>query len=603
MAIARFHRMPFGAELTANGAVRFRLWAPDAERVELCLEETGARTFDMPSEQGGWFTVTTPHAAPGMRYRYCINEKIRVPDPASRFQPDGANGPSQVVDPAAYEWQSAWHGRPWEEAVVYELHLGTFTAGGTFESAIERLSYLAGLGVTALEVMPVATFAGSRNWGYDGVLPYAPHAAYGRPEQFKAFVEAAQAQGLMVLLDVVYNHFGPEGNYLHSYAAHFFTDRHQTPWGEAINYDGPHSRAVRDYFVHNALYWLEEYRLDGLRLDAVHAIVDDSTPDILEELADAVHRGPGRERPIHLVLENYDNEARYLRQNSSTARARYAAQWNDDFHHCCHTLLTGEADGYYADYADKPVARLTRCLSEGFAYQGEESRFDSNKKRGEPSGDVPSTAFIDFLQNHDQVGNRASGDRLVELASQPALRAATSILLLSPHVPGLFMGEEFGCRQPFLYFADFEGELAQAVRNGRKREFSSFEQFGSALPDPISVDTFRRSVLQWDRLSEPEHAQWLEFYRELLDLRRRFIVPRLPATGTESTGFAGDSGLLINWHMNDGARLSLLANLGRHTLIVESAVPEGRLLYAQPAEAGNSPRRLPAWSAVWRIGA
>jgi malto-oligosyltrehalose trehalohydrolase len=552
--------------------------------------------------------LTTGHARAGTRYRYRIDGASPVPDPASRFQPEGVNGPSEVIDPAAYLWHSDWHGRPWEEAVVYELHVATFTTGGTFTSATERLPYLARLGITAIEVMPVATFDGSRNWGYDGVLPYAPDPVYGRPDDFRAFVDAAHGHGLMVLLDVVYNHFGPEGNYLHSYASQFFTDRHQTPWGDAINYDGPHSRTVRDYFLHNALYWLEEFRLDGLRFDAVHAILDDSETDILEEIADAVHQGPGRQRRIHLVLENHDNEARYLRARTPDKRGRYAAQWNDDFHHACHSLLTGESDGYYVDYSDNPVRCLARCLCEGFAYQGEESKFNHQRCRGESSRDLPLTAFIAFLQNHDQVGNRALGDRLIELTTKPALRAVTSIMLMNPSVPGLFMGEEFGCRQPFLYFADFEGNLAEAVRNGRKREFASFAQFGAALtgvelPDPMDIDTFRRSVLSWDSLEEPEHAEWLEYYRELLDLRRRFVVPGLPASATLAPEFVEESGLFITWQLSNGARLKLLANLGEHPLAMDLADGrEGRLLHAVPRDAGSDPRHeLPSWAAVWRI--
>jgi malto-oligosyltrehalose trehalohydrolase len=613
MKQALVHRMPFGAEPGAEGAVRFRLWAPDANRVDLCLEHVGGgaspRPLAMAPETRGWFALTTAEARSGSRYRYRINDGMQVPDPASRFQPEGVHGPSEVIDPGAYRWKSEWQGRPWEEAVVYELHVGTFTAGGTFASARDRLPHLAGLGITAIEVMPVAAFAGSRNWGYDGVLPYAPHAAYGRPDEFREFVDAAHGHGLMVLLDVVYNHFGPEGNYLHTYASRFFTDRHQTPWGDAINYDGAQSRTVRDYFRHNALYWLEEFRLDGLRLDAVHAIMDDSEPDILEELADAVHRGPGRTRPIHLVLENYANEAHYLSSVAEGKRRRYAAQWNDDYHHVCHTLLTGEADGYYVDYADEAVSRLARCLCEGFAYQGEPSKFNHQTMRGEPSGELPLTAFIAFLQNHDQVGNRAHGERLIELTAEPKLRAMTSIMLMNPSVPALFMGEEFGCRQPFLYFADFDGELAEAVRNGRKREFVSFAQFNAddaqvMLPDPIDSETFRRCILRWETATEPQHAEWLEFYRELLDLRRRFVVPGLPAQAA-AFHLIHKTGLLVSWRLKGGALLTLLANLGDSVLMIDpQTVPEGRLLHAQPANLSRQVwlKELPPWSAAWRIG-
>ncbi|HEX5765395.1 MAG TPA: malto-oligosyltrehalose trehalohydrolase [Woeseiaceae bacterium] len=610
MSRGQVHPMPFGAELSKDGSARFRLWAPDAERVDLCTEDdAGPRIVNMGAGRNGWFELETADAPAGTLYRYRINGELLVPDPASRFQPQGVNGPSEVIDASAYDWQRAWQGRPWHEAVVYELHVGTFTPGGTFESAQERLGHLSELGVTAVEVMPVATFAGNRNWGYDGVLPYAPHAAYGRPDQFRTFVDAAHEHGIMVLLDVVYNHFGPEGNHLHSYASPFFTARHQTPWGDAINYDGELSRNVRDYFLHNALYWLEEYRLDGLRLDAVHAIIDDSNTHILDELADAVLSGPGGQRQIHLVLENYDNEASFLKPAAVRERPRYAAQWNDDFHHACHVLITGECDGYYIDYADKPVAHLARCLCEGFAYQGEESRFNG-VRRGEPSSQLPLTSFISFLQNHDQVGNRAFGERLVELSTTPALRAATSVMLLSPGVPGLFMGEEFGCRQPFLFFADFEGDLAEAVRQGRRKEFAAFAQFGdggsagAAIPDPIAVETFERSVLQWDKLAEPEHAEWVEFYRQLLDLRRRFVVPHLPPSAATAPQFLGERGLRITWKLEGSVELTLLANLGDETLQLDAGQrPPGRLLHAQPGTAGTiAPAdELPPWTAIWHI--
>ena len=588
--MGRVHRMPFGAEPSGTG-VRFRLWAPDAQRVELRLEETG-RVLELRPGEGGWFELESAEAGAGTRYRYAIDGAMVVPDPVSRFQPAGVQGPSEVVNASSWRWRTEWHGRRWEEAVLYELHVGTFTPGGTFRSAMERLDHLAGLGVTAIEVMPVATFAGARNWGYDGVLPYAPHPAYGTPDDFRAFVDAAQSRGMMVMLDVVYNHFGPEGNWLHAYASAFFTARHQTPWGDAINYDGPGSGPVREFFIHNALYWLEEFRLDGLRLDAVHAIADDSTPDILEELAAAVHSGPGRERPVHLVLENYDNEARYLGDSA------YRAQWNDDFHHACHTLVTGETDGYYADYAEAPLEHLARCLTEGFAYQGEPSAFHGGLRRGEPSGHLPSTAFIAFLQNHDQVGNRALGERLAALAREPALRAVVAVLLLAPAVPALFMGEEFGCRQPFLYFADFTGELAEAVRGGRKREFASFTRFGGELPDPIAPESFERSTLDWQAASREVHAASLSFHRELLALRRQHVVPGLPAAKAGEPRLFGGTGLRARWRLADGGRLSLLANLGDRPVSTDGALPPGRLLYA--LNAGARPEEaLPPWSVLW----
>jgi malto-oligosyltrehalose trehalohydrolase len=407
----RRHEMPFGAALRDDGTTCFRLWAPAAARVDLALATTRAHAaLPLAALDGGWFEAIAPDAPHGSRYAFRIDGERTVPDPASRSNPDDVHAPSMVVDPLAFDWQDAgWRGRPWHEAVLYELHVGTFTREGTFAAAIGRLDYLAGLGITAIELMPLADFPGTRNWGYDGVLPFAPDATYGPPETLKALVQAAHARGLMVLLDVVYNHFGPEGNYLHLYAPQFFNPTHRTPWGAAINFDGPGSRTVRDFFVHNALFWLEEYHFDGLRLDAVHAIADGSRPDIVAELAAAVRAGPGRDRHVHLVLENDANQARYLGRDESRAPLFATAQWNDDLHHAFHVLLTGERDGYYADYAERPLRHLGRALAEGFSYQGEASAYRANRTRGEPSVHLPATAFVSFLQTHDQVGNRAFG--------------------------------------------------------------------------------------------------------------------------------------------------------------------------------------------------
>ncbi|HVL35964.1 MAG TPA: malto-oligosyltrehalose trehalohydrolase, partial [Burkholderiales bacterium] len=417
--------MPFGAELTGAG-VRFRIWAPQARSVDVSMN---GEHLPMQRREDGFFELTA-RAAAGTRYRYRIDGGAEVPDPASRFQPQDADGPSEIVDPAAFAWaDGGWRGRPWREAVIYELHVGAFASQGRYGAVADKLAHLKALGVTALELMPLADFAGRRNWGYDGVLPYAPDSRYGRPEDLKALVQAAHKAGLMVFLDVVYNHFGPKGNYLHTYAPQFFTDKHKTPWGAAIDYGVP---AVRAFFLHNALYWLEEYHFDGLRFDAVHAIVDDSPRHILEEIAATVReRLPGRH--VHLVLENDANQARFL------GEGRYDAQWNDDSHHAYHVLATGESDGYYGAYAEAPAKHLARCLAEGFAYQGEVSPF-SGEPRGEPSAHLPPERFVDFMQNHDQIGNRAHGERLASLADEKALKALSAILLLAPSPPLLFMG-------------------------------------------------------------------------------------------------------------------------------------------------------------------
>jgi maltooligosyltrehalose trehalohydrolase len=366
--VKRKHSMPFGAELLPEDGVRFRLWAPKPERVDLVLDGSAVL---MQKNGSGWFEFLAKQAKAGSRYQFAIDGKLRVPDPASRFQPDDVHQPSEVVSPQSFEWtDDGWMGRPWEEAVIYELHIGAFSPEGTFGGVEAKLEYLASLGITAIELMPVSDFFGKRNWGYDGVLPFAPDSSYGHPDDLKRLVQSAHHKGLMVFLDVVYNHFGPEGNYLREYAPQFFTDRHHTPWGDAINFDGESSRTVRDFFIHNALYWLEEFHFDGLRLDAVHAIRDDSSPDILSELGARIREAFPRDRHIHLILENEENQARYLKRSPDDGERFYDAQWNDDIHHVCHVIASGEKDSYYIDYQE-PVQLLGKALTEGFAYQGQ----------------------------------------------------------------------------------------------------------------------------------------------------------------------------------------------------------------------------------------
>jgi malto-oligosyltrehalose trehalohydrolase len=458
------------------------------------------------------------------------------------------------------------------------------------------------LGVTAIEVMPVADFPGKRNWGYDGVLPFAPDASYGRPDDLKSLVVAAHARGLMVLLDVVYNHFGPEGNYLSEYAPQFFNPAHQTPWGAAINFDGPRAGTVRDFFVHNALYWLEEFNFDGLRLDAVHAIADDSRPDFVEALAAAVRAGPGRARHIHLVLENDRNEARYLRRDGEQPAIYANAQWNDDFHHALHVLITGERDGYYVDYAAEPLRYLGRALSEGFAYQGEPSQHRKGKPRGEPSSHLPPSAFVSFIQCHDQVGNRAFGERVSSYGHPSGLRLAVMCVLLAPQVPMLFMGEEFASSSPFLFFCDFGGELGVSVREGRRREFATFEQFRdpaaqAAIPDPNAETSFDASKLRWDEIATSPHRDSFALYRELLGLRRRIIVPHLAGNQYAARfSLVRRTGLAVDWTLPDGTKLELRANFSDLALEISSS---GDVIYASE---GASSTRLPAWGARWTLG-
>jgi maltooligosyltrehalose trehalohydrolase len=565
----RAHDMPFGAQPGPAGDCRFRLWAPAAGRVELELHRgTGPARLEMRAGADGWHELVVPDAPPGTGYRFLLPSGLAVPDPASRRNPVDVHGPSEVVDPRAYDWHdAAWTGRPWEEAVIYELHVGTFTPEGTFAAARARLAELAALGITAVELMPVADFAGARNWGYDGVLPFAPDAAYGTPADLKALVEHAHGLGLMVLLDVVYNHFGPDGNYLHAYAPGFFNPAHRTPWGAAVNFDGPGCETVRDFFVHNALYWIEEFGFDGLRVDAVHAIRDDSSPDIVAAIARALREGPGRSRHVHLVLENDANEARRLARAADGTPAIATAQWNDDLHHALHVLLTGETDGYYAEYADAPLERLGRCLAEGFAWQGEPSTFRHGAARGEPSAHLPPTAFVAFLQTHDQVGNRAFGDRLHAVADATLERAALACLLLSPQIPMLFMGEEWAASTPFLYFCDFPAELARAVAEGRRNEFARFRAFArksarARIPDPGAADTFAASRLAWDERERGPHAARLALVAQLLERRRRHLAPRLAGMRHGGRMQVLNGVLRVHWTLGDGSRLRLLAHFG-----------------------------------------
>jgi maltooligosyltrehalose trehalohydrolase len=597
----RIHTMPFGASLVDGGGVLFRYWAPGLTRIE--LEREGAEgTLPMLPYGDGWHHLEVPEAAAGDRYRFKLPDGLRVPDPASRRNPDDVHGASEVVDPRSYHWNdSTWRGRPWHEAVIYELHIGTFTPEGTFAAAKARLAELAELGFTVIEVMPVADFPGQRGWGYDGVLLFAPDAVYGTPDELKAFVDEAHALGLMVLLDVVYNHFGPEGNYLHAGSPAFFNPAHQTPWGAAINYDGELARTVRDFFVHNALYWVEEFRFDGLRMDAVHAIRDDSDTDIVQEICAALRDGPGRERQIHIVLENDANGSHYLERDADNRPICATAQWNDDLHHAAHVLVTSERDGYYADYADDAIDSFGVALAQGFVYQGQPSPFRNGEHRGEPSAHLPLAAFVSFLQTHDQVGNRAFGDRISMLADPVLLRAAYACLLLSPHAPMLFMGEEYGASTPFLYFCDFGPELAAAVSEGRRAEFGGFAAFKdeaarARIPDPNAESTFAASKLRWDERADGAHAELLAHVRDLLTLRRERLMPRLAAHRTGGQHWRDGEALRVRWEVGGAtpgrfAQLNLVANFG--TTPVDASPLAGDLIYASNTDRDTG--------ATWRL--
>lgn len=608
--VQRCHSMPFSASPQQGEGVGFRLWAPGAKRVSLCLLH-GVEELILPmqKDEKGWYSYFASQAGPSTLYSFIINDGQRVPDPASRFQPHDVHGMSQVIDPASYRWQDdQWRGRPWEEAVIYELHVGTFTPEGSFEAIIPRLDYLADLGVTAIELMPVADFPGRYNWGYDGVLPFAPDSSYGTPDQLKKLIDAAHNKGLMVILDVVYNHFGPEGNYLHVYAPAFFTDRHSTPWGAGLNFDGDGNRVVRDFFIHNALYWLEEYHLDGLRLDAVHAIYDDADPHILIEIAEKVAENFGEQRHIHLILENDNNTAHYLQRVPEQKPRWYTSQWNDDIHHALHVITTGETEGYYADYAASPTQHLARCLTEGFAYQGEPSPYREGECRGERSEHLPITAFVSFLQNHDQIGNRAFGERITAIAPETAIKAVNAIFLIAPSPPMLFMGQEWAAPQPFPFFCDFGPDLAQAVVQGRRSEFAKFPKFQDpaareAIPDPGAINTFRSAVLDWSCLDQQAAINELRFHKELLHLRHEHVVPLLKENNKPKGIYElfGKAGVYVSWRFAKDVELCLIANLSNEEARGAPAVT-GQFFYsshpALPDLLWGRQLMLP-WSLGW----
>jgi malto-oligosyltrehalose trehalohydrolase len=579
----------FGAALTPYGTT-FRLWAPAAKRVDLLLE---GQRHTLPSARHGWFEIGVAGAKAGTRYKFRIDDEIDVPDPASAFQPEDVFGPSEVIDHANYAWRAGnWRGRPWHETALLEAHVGTFTREGTYHAMIDKLDHLVETGITALELLPLADFAGRRNWGYDGVLWYAPDSAYGRPEDLKHLIDEAHLRGLMVFLDVVYNHFGPEGNYLGRYAPSFFTEA-QTPWGSAIDYRVPQ---VRAFAIENALYWLDEYRLDGLRLDAVHAIAEMGEIPMLQDLSRAVGQlAQQGGRHIHLVLENDDNCASLLDPTQDVPHGKYDGQWNDDYHHAWHVKLTGEKQGYYRDYQRSPLDDIARCLGSGFAYQGGASEHRGGKARGEPSGGLAPTAFVNFLQNHDQIGNRAFGDRLEGVAQPEAIEAALAITLLAPSIPMLFMGEEWGSKVPFPFFCDFKGGLAEAVRKGRRDEYAwAYEKFGDDVPDPLSETTFHSAILDWEARAGSGRER-LALVRELLSIRRRHIMPRL-AGARFGEARASNNGLLTaNWQLGDGARLSLSANLSDHAIAAQMDDAPGTPIWGEASGA------ITPWSVRWRL--
>ena len=581
----------FGPTLTTDGAT-FRLWAPGATSVDVMID--GA-THPMTGDRNGRYSADIAGVRAGTRYRFRIDGNTEVPDPGSRFQPEDIAGPSEVIDHGTYEWRCTdWRGRPWQETVLLETHVGTFTEDGTYTAMIARLDDLVATGFTALELMPLADFPGNRNWGYDGVLWYAPDSAYGRPDDLKALIDAAHERGLMVFLDVVYNHFGPDGNYLGMYAPVFFSDD-QTPWGVAINYMLPE---VRAYAVDNAVAWLRDYRFDGLRLDAVHAIASHGEIPMLHELSHAVGKLAAETgRLIHLVLENDDNQASLLDPAQEPLAGQYRAQWNDDYHHAWHVLLSTEDKGYYSDYAPNPEQHIARALASGFAYQGEASAHRRGLVRGEPSGELSPLAFVNFIQNHDQIGNRALGDRIDNVAPAAGVAAALAITLLAPTIPMLFQGEEFAATTPFPFFCDFQGDLADAIRKGRRKEFAAaYAKFGDDIPDPLDPATFNSATLDWRERNSAAGIARLALVKKLLSVRAQKIVPRLEGAAFGTADIGADGILVARWTLKDGALLRLVANLSGQTIPSGALNEDGDVIWG-----GRIGATLLPWAVHWRL--
>jgi len=569
--------IPLGPQTT-----QFRVWAPNANSVAVRISEPSPQTMNLTPQAFGYWETILESAGHGSSYKYLINDSLERPDPASRLQPQGVHGPSTVFDPHTYQWKDRnWAGLPLEQFVIYELHVGTFTPEGTFEAVIQKLPYLRDtVGVTAIELLPVAQCPGTRNWGYDGVFLFAPQTNFGGPDGLKQLIDACHEQGIAVIMDVVYNHLGPEGNYLGDFGP-YFTHRYPTPWGQAINYDGPESDPVRHFITSNALYWVTEYHIDALRLDAIHGIFDFSATHILREIGERVHEiGIQLQRSIHVIAESDLNDVRVI---APVNKGGYGldAQWSDDLHHALHTVLTGEDKGYYEDFGK--LEQLTTALKERFIYSGQ---FSTHRKRrhGNSARSGDPTQFVVFSQNHDQIGNRAHGDRLSTLLPIEALKVAAATVLLSPNIPLLFMGEEYGETAPFLYFIDHgDPGLVEAVRQGRRAEFAAFG-WGD-VPDPFAQETYDRSHLQWSRPHTQDQTGILNWYQKLITLRK--TIPALgpgrkadkftaqthqksQALTIHRTGRSGPQALiLISFHKNSST-LKLKKPTGNWRLILDS---------------------------------
>lgn len=560
-----------GAQSVGDEECHFLVWAPFARKLELQLELPSRRFEPMQQAPDGYFHCAVRGVPPGSTYFYRLDGNTSRPDPASRLQPQGVHGASEVIRPH-FDWQdSGWRGLPLDQLVIYELHVGTFTREGTFDAIIPRLPALKELGVNTIELMPVAQFPGSRNWGYDGVYPFAAQNSYGGPDGLRRLVNACHALGMCVALDVVYNHLGPEGNYLRNFGP-YFTDRYHTPWGQALNFDGPFSDHVRRFFIANALYWVRDCHVDALRLDAIHAIVDTSAVPFLEELAHEVQSlGAKLGRAVHVIAESDLNDARIVRPRPLGGFG-HDAQWTDDFHHSLHTLLTREESGYYESFGS--VEHLAKAYTSGFVYSGQYSSY-RQRRYGNSSLDVPARRFVVFAQNHDQVGNRALGDRLSAIVSFEELKLAAGAVLLSPFVPLLFMGEEYGEAAPFQYFVSHgDPALIEAVRKGRKEEFARFG-WQQDIPDPQTPETFNRSRLNWSLRDEGKHLTLRSFYAELLRVRRSVrALSNLSKARTKASACGKFCLLLERRHAAD--RVFTVFNFGEDTVIACPPSGDGR---------------------------
>jgi maltooligosyltrehalose trehalohydrolase len=561
-----------GATYLGNGRCQFLVWAPRAKRVEVKILGPNEQSIPLEPTEKGYHQLTATDAGPGTSYLFRLDNQKERPDPASRYQPFGVHKPSQITDPHAFRWNDAnWSGLDLEKYVLYELHVGTFTAEGTFDAILPRLDEIKSLGITAVELMPVAQFPGERNWGYDGVYPFAVQASYGGPEGLKRLVDACHQREMAVVLDVVYNHLGPEGNYLSDYGP-YFTDAYRTPWGEAINFDGPRSDEVVKFFVQNALYWLEDIHIDALRLDAIHGIVDRNARPFLGLLAaeaEGYRQRTGRK--VFLIAESDLNDARFVLPQTNNGYG-LDAQWNDDFHHAVHVLMTGEQRGYYEDFGG--IGQLAKAFTEGYVYTGEYSKF-RKRRHGNSPREIAARQLVVFTQNHDQVGNRMLGERLSQLVSFEGLKLCAGLLVLSPFLPLIFMGEEYGENAPFLYFTSHsDPNLIDAVRRGRKEEFAAFAWQGEP-PDPQDESTFLKSKLHHDRTQQEPHRTLREFYKKLLELRSS--LPALRHLSKETTGvqaYEEEKALLVT-RSTDQTHVFMAFNLGDHDVSVNCSAAKG----------------------------